>query len=71
MEDGFERNCWLEISTKCDDICSACEYGVPFIKTLEGPMLISPGDYIAIGPKGERYPIKPDIFELTYEKVDE
>lgn len=41
----------------------------PFIKTLEGDMLISPGDYIITGVAGERYPCKPDIFEKTYEKI--
>ena len=28
------------------------------------------GDYIIKGVKGEFYPCKPDIFELTYEKVE-
>lgn len=40
------------------------------IRTLEGIMEASPGDYIIKGVKGEFYPCKPDIFELTYEKVD-
>ncbi len=39
------------------------------IKTLEGLMRASHGDYIIKGVKGEFYPCKPDIFELTYEKV--
>jgi hypothetical protein len=39
------------------------------INTLEGVMLASPGDYIIIGVKGEMYPCKPDIFEMTYELV--
>ena len=26
-------------------------------------------DYIIKGVKGEIYPCKPDIFELTYEKI--
>ena len=29
------------------------------------------GDYIITGVKGEKYPCKPDIFEATYEKVDD
>jgi hypothetical protein len=29
------------------------------------------GDYIIKGVKGEFYPCKPDIFEMTYEKVGE
>lgn len=37
------------------------------IKTLEGVMLASPGDWIIRGVKGELYPCKPDIFDATYE----
>jgi hypothetical protein len=40
------------------------------IKTLEGDMIAHVGDYIIKGVKGEFYPCKPDIFELTYEKVN-
>ena len=40
------------------------------IKTLEGTMYASFGDYIIRGVKGEFYPCKPDIFEKTYEAVD-
>jgi len=40
------------------------------IPTLEGDMLASKGDWIIKGVKGEFYPCKPDIFELTYEKVE-
>ena len=39
------------------------------IKTLEGDMNASKGDYIIRGIKGEFYPCKPDIFEMTYEKI--
>ena len=49
--------------------------GVPpqngWIKTLEGGHIVTPGDYIITGIKGEHYPCKPDIFEATYEKVEE
>lgn len=38
-----------------------------FIETLEGQMKASSGDWIIRGVKGEIYPCKPDIFELTYE----
>lgn len=41
------------------------------IKTLEGTMRASPGDYIICGVNGEYYPCKPYIFEKTYEKVEE
>lgn len=49
-----------------------CEF---FIRTLEDishqvPHRVMPGDWIITGVKGERYPCKPDIFEATYEKVE-
>lgn len=40
------------------------------IRTLEGDMKISEGDYIIKGVSGEFYPCKPEIFEKTYEVVD-
>jgi hypothetical protein len=42
-----------------------------YIDTLEGMMQASPNDFIIKGVQGEYYPCKPDIFELTYEKVTE
>ena len=44
-------------------------HGGLIIHTLEGDMRASVGDYIVKGVNGEFYPCKPDIFELTYEKV--
>ena len=41
------------------------------IPTLEGVMIGREGDWIIRGVKGEFYPCKPDIFEATYEKVEE
>lgn len=40
------------------------------LQTLEGERLASVGDYVIKGIKGEFYPCKPDIFEMTYEPVD-
>lgn len=37
------------------------------IMTLEGPMIADVNDYIIKGVQGEFYPVKPDIFEKTYE----
>jgi hypothetical protein len=34
-------------------------------------MIASIGDYIIRGVQGEFYPCKPDIFNQTYEAVDE
>ena len=41
------------------------------IKTLEGTMIAAPGDYIIRGVKGEIYPCKPEIFEMSYEEDDD
>lgn len=54
-------------------VCIKCgftmhEHG--WIDTLEGGHNVCPGDFIITGVKGERYPCKPDIFELTYEVVE-
>lgn len=42
-----------------------------FIDTLEGTHHVNVGDYIIKGIKGELYSCKPDIFAMTYEKVEE
>ena len=60
---------WLELSDFMGrDFEQKGSYAV--IKTLEGEMLASKGDYIIKGVQGEFYPCKPDIFEQTYERVD-
>lgn len=41
-----------------------------FIDTLEGKMHVQADDWIIKGIKGEFYPCKPDIFEATYELVE-
>lgn len=40
------------------------------IHTLEGDMTANIGDYVIKGAQGEFYPIKPDIFEQSYEEVE-
>lgn len=42
-----------------------------YIETLEGTMEARPGDWIIRGIRGELYPCKPDVFENTYEIVEE
>lgn len=39
------------------------------IVTLEGTMVAQPGDYVVTGVRGERWPVRKDIFEETYEEV--
>jgi len=55
-------------------VCEHCgktmhEHG--WIDTLEGGHTVCPGCWIITGVKGEYYPCRPDIFEQTYEKVEE
>jgi hypothetical protein len=42
-----------------------------WIDTLEGGHIVTSGDWIITGVHGEHYPCKPDIFEKTYERVEE
>ena len=50
-------------------LCGRC--GELYLKTLEGWLHVSDKDWIITGVKGEIYPCKPDIFEQTYELVEE
>lgn len=49
--------------------------GKPYVDmeiiTLEGIMKVQEGDYIIKGIEGEFYPCKPEIFEKTYELVED
>lgn len=53
------------------DVSHLLVSGELYIETLEGTHHASVGDYIIRGVKGEYYPCKPDIFELTYEAAGE
>lgn len=48
--------------------CGDIMHNHGWVDTLEGGHIVCPGDFIITGVKGEHYPCKPDIFELTYEK---
>lgn len=45
------------------------DQGDLYVRTLEGDMRVEVGDYLVRGVRGELYPVKPDIFEETYEEV--
>ena len=45
------------------------EFGI--VPTLEGDHRADIGDWIIQGVKGEFYPCKPDVFEMTYEALME
>jgi hypothetical protein len=51
--------------------CSLAMHVHGWIDTLEGGHIVCPGDWIIRGIRGEHYPVKPDIFEATYEEVPE
>lgn len=53
----------------CEEVDDGAGSPHAHIHTLEGPHMVSVGDYIITGVKGEKYPCKPDIFEQTYEPV--
>lgn len=64
-------DCGGSASYRCVNVDRCMEYGdsphVIIIRTLEGPMTASLGDWIIKGVQGEFYPCKPDIFDQTYE----
>ena len=72
---------WTGDQTQVEDpkwITKAIKEGIVYfdggemiINTLEGEMVAHPNDYIIQGVKGEIYPCKPDIFEMTYEVVND
>lgn len=45
--------------------------GMFYIYTLNGTHKVNIGDWIVKGVEGEFYPVKSEIFEVTYEKVEE
>jgi hypothetical protein len=60
----------VQFGCECDtnSTCTFC--GKFYIETLEGRHIVSEGDMVIRGVKGEFYPCKPDIFERTYQ-IDE
>jgi len=49
------------------DSCTCTDYVGYCIDTLEGcSYMLSEGDFVIKGIKGEFYPCKPDVFEQTY-----
>ena len=64
--DGFHTG---QLHEFCGDCFVEPVDGFPYIKTTEGNMTVSKGDYVIRGVGGEFYPCKPDIFGKTYESV--
>jgi len=60
---------WMK--NRADVIRHLGEHSVAYeIKTLEGVMTAAFGDWVIKGVKGEIYPCRADIFEMTYEAVE-
>lgn len=45
--------------------------GLPHIHTLDGAYLVTPCDWVITNPEAELSLCKPNIFEATYERVNE
>ena len=64
----------VRLEVQDDELCSHCGFNLidhGWINTLEGQMMVCPGDMVITGVRGEKYACKPDIFAMTYEKVEE
>lgn len=77
QHDGSEASFWRiqkwaheGFPPETNAIITPSGYGLT-VRTMEGPLHASKGDYIIKGIQGEFYPCKPDIFEATYEAVEE
>lgn len=60
-----------EWGEKFSDNCSIDGLGFCKIRTLEGTMGVSNGDWIIKGTANEFYPCKDEIFKKIYEPVEE
>ncbi len=60
---------WMDCEIITEPSSGLTSVDILKIKTLEGVMEVDPGDWVIKGVKGEFYPCKPDIFEMTYEPV--
>jgi hypothetical protein len=70
LTDGKPEGCFVTDDGVVTQDASTNRMGLQ-IPTFEGLMLGVQNDYIIRGVKGELYPCKPDIFEVTYEPVEE
>lgn len=66
---GLNENEVYEFTHGVSQYCANdCRMLIP---TLEGDMEATVGDFIIRGVSGEYYPCKPDIFQQTYEPVED
>lgn len=67
LSDGKPQGCYLDDKGQPLPEDKTSEVMGLQIPTLEGLMIGTQGDFIIKGVKGEIYPCKPDIFNMTYE----
>lgn len=62
---------WFLKMGKTNEVKHAIDKGFSsyYVETLEGPLLVSPDDWIIKGIEGEIYPCKPNIFKKTYRAI--
>ena len=69
LEDGKPEGCYVKDGMGHKEMVSGT-IGL-WIPTLEGLELATENDWVIKGVKGELYPCKPDMFEMTYEPVED
>jgi hypothetical protein len=71
LDEGKPQGCYLDMLGYPLPGDGTSERMGLLIPTKEGLMTASEYDWIIRGVKGELYPCKPDIFEATYDLVEE
>jgi len=71
LEDGKPEECYVDAAGHALPKGSESLSMGLHIPTLEGLMLALEGDWVIRGVKGELYACKPDVFEATYERVED
>lgn len=61
---------WMETGVWKDSEIHTRDFTTLEINTLEGVMVANPGDYVIKGAAGEFYTCKADIFNATYEPLE-
>lgn len=67
---GYFRHPQVSGEKPCEH-CGVRMHEHGWIDTKEGGHIACPRDWIVTGIQNERYPVKPDIFEATYEQISE
>jgi hypothetical protein len=67
LQDGLDKSPLQDGAVFVLDYGSECRV---LVRTLEGPLQVTPGDWVIKGTAGELYPCKPEIFAAIYEPAD-